>query len=88
MPITIKWWQEEFVEFHFSIRGFGFGFQIGGYNVMQSCFIILSWHIVKRHQIWRSETHSRMDGRYHYRCVKNGKTVEDLTFRSPIVNHA
>jgi hypothetical protein len=74
--------------FHFSIRGYGFGFQIGGFDAMQLCFVIFSWHVMKNYQIWRSETHSKGDGGYHYRCVKNGKVIEDVSFRSPIVNHA
>ena len=75
------------MNFHFLIRGYGFGFQVGGFSIVESCFVILSWSVIKDWQVWRSETHSRGDGIYHYRCVKNGKTVEDFTLQSPIVNH-
>lgn len=76
------------MNFYIVICGYGFGFQLGGYDHMKCCLIILSWHIVKNHQIWRSETHSRGTGGYHYRCIKNGQLIEDLSFRSPVVNNA
>lgn len=78
------------MNFHLLIRGYGFGFQVGGFDVQQSCFIILSWCVVKNWQVWRSETHSRGtlgDRTYHYRCVKNGKTIEDFSLHSPVVSH-
>lgn len=78
------------MSFHFSIRGYGFGFQIGGFSAVELCFIILSWHVLKNWQVWRSETHScgtHGDRSYRYRCIKNGKTIEEFSLHSPVVNH-
>ena len=76
------------MNFHFSIFGWGFGFQVGGFDAMNMCFVIFSWHIMKNYQVWRSETHAKNENGYHYRCIKNGVVVEDLSFRSPVVNNA
>lgn len=78
------------MSFHFQIRGYGFGFQVGGFDAANMCFVILSWHIMKKYEIWCSEMHSRgtIDRFYHYRCIKNGKVVEDFTLRSPVVTNA
>jgi len=75
------------MQFHFAICGYGFGFQAGTYDINMDSRIILSWAIVRKHVVWRGESHVRYHDAYNYRCTKNGKVVENISFRSPIVNH-
>lgn len=76
--------------FNFAIHGYGIGFQIGGFDAVNLLSVILSWHVLKGYQVWRSECHSigMIDRVYHYRCIKNGKVIEDFTLRSPVVRNA
>jgi hypothetical protein len=74
------------VRFELLIGGYGIYFAgLNVYDLMTDSFIILSWSIMVKHRVWRGESHVRMDGHYRFRRYKNGKTVEEMTFRNPVV---
>lgn len=74
------------MRFEFLIGGYGFGFAALTYDFSTDSHIILSWTIVRNGIAWRGERHIRYRHGYNYRCIKNGKEVENLSFQSPIVN--
>lgn len=75
------------MNFHCVVFGYGLTLEIWTHSFDMDARTIFSWSIVRRYIVWRGERHLLMDGRYGYRCIKNGEDVESFSLRSPIENH-
>jgi len=72
--------------FYFICRGYGFTLQINAFDINTAARIILSWGFIKDHTLWCGEEHKVSNGGYTFRRTKKWETVENISFRSPVVN--